>query len=82
MVAKNKKPPLFLLVDGDYHESTLDAEVKNNRTSLTGGEASLKITQDQATTLGGQPAWSLVAKGMLTETVPPTGPDQKPKQIM
>jgi hypothetical protein len=79
--AKNKKPPLFLLVGGECHQTTVEAEADDERKGLTGGQAQLKITKDQATTLDNQPAWMFTAQGISPEALPPTKPGQQPRVI-
>jgi hypothetical protein len=79
--AKNKKPPLFLLVGGECHQTTVEAEADEERKDMTGGAKALKITKDEAVTLDDQPAWMFTAQGTSPETLPPTKPGQQPRVI-
>jgi hypothetical protein len=76
----NAPKPLFLLVGGECHETTVEAEAATERTDLTSGAGSMKISKDQAAKFGGQPAWMFVAQGSIDQTLP-AKPGQTPKVI-
>jgi hypothetical protein len=79
--AKNKKPPLFLLVGTECHQTTVEAEAADERKALTDGNAKLTIDKDEAATLGDQPAWTFTAHGISPETIPPTKAGEQPRVI-
>ena len=79
--AKGQHQPLFMVVEKEGQVSTLQTEIDTAKKELSDSQPNLKITKEQASTLGGQPAWVIYGEDIVVETVPGKSPSQKPRTV-